>query len=137
MERVDIAKRFFINDHFAMQTTGIDIVDVGDHYSKASLKISGSILNGAGKVMGGAIFTLADFSFAVASNQLNEKSEVIEKTVTANSSITFLSPAKGDTLLSECRLIKDGRTTYTYEIKVTDNLGTQVALVIANGMKLC
>ena len=136
MERLENARKFFVRDHYAVMTTGIEILEVGDHYSRAELKISDKILNGAGKVMGGAIFTLADFSFAVASNKVDENCEVTEKTVTANSSISFLNPAKGTKLISECRLIKDGHKICTYEIKISDDLGTLVALVIANGMKV-
>ena len=136
MSQLEIAKNFFINDKFAMKTTGIDILEVGPHYAKTVLKINERILNGLGKVMGGAIFTLADFSFAVASNPLNEKGEAVEKTVTENSNISFLSSAKGDTLFCECILVKDGRTVCTYETKVTDNLGTLVAFVVTNGIKI-
>lgn len=127
---VEKAREFFIKDRFAMPTTGIEIEDVEDYYAKCSLKIEEKHLNAAGKVMGGAVFTLADFTFAVASNHNGEP------TVTTTSQITYLSAAKGEKLISESKLIKNGKTTCTYEINITDNLGTPVALVVTNGMKL-
>ena len=124
------AKAFFQDDRFATRTTGCEIIAVGDRYAKCALKIEDKHKNAAGNVMGGAIFTLADFTFAVASNykqQLN---------VSTSSQITFLGRAKGTQLLAESRLIKDGRTTCFYEITIHDELGTLIALATISGMKL-
>jgi acyl-CoA thioesterase len=44
--------------------------------------------------------------------------------------------AKGKKLISESRLIKDGRTTCLYEINISDELGTKVAFATFTGMKL-
>jgi acyl-CoA thioesterase len=44
--------------------------------------------------------------------------------------------AKGKKLYSASRLIKDGRTTCIYEIDITDELGTKVAMATFTGMKL-
>lgn len=136
MEQLDIARDFFRSDRYAMVTTGIDILEVEPHHAKTVLKIHDGILNGLGNVMGGAIYTLADFTFAVSSNLLDDQGKLVEKTVTTNSSITYLSPVKGTELYGESHLIKNGRTCCTYEIRITDNLGTLVALVVTNGMKI-
>lgn len=125
-----------MSDRYAMVTTGIDILEVEDHHVKTVLKIDEKILNGLGHVMGGAIYTLADFTFAVSSNLMDGEGNLVEKAVTANSTITYLSPAKGTTLYGESFLIKNGRTCITYEIRITDDVGTLVALVVTNGMKI-
>ena len=80
--------------------------------------------------MGGAIFTLADYTFAVSSN-FNQP-----QTVSITSQINFIGMAKGKKLISESRLIKDGRSTCLYEIDITDELGTKIALATFTGMKL-
>ncbi len=80
--------------------------------------------------MGGAIFTLADYTFAVSSN-FNQP-----QTVSITSQINFIGMAKGKKLISESRLIKDGRTTCLYEINISDELGTKVAFATFTGMKL-
>jgi len=128
MTELEKARQFFLNDRYAMKTTGIEILDVALHYAKCSLKIDDRHLNAIDKVMGGVFFTLADFTFAVSSN-LNG-----ETTVTQNSSITYLGKVKGDSLISESHLIKSGKTTCTYEIFIKDNLGNPIALVISNGI---
>ena len=44
--------------------------------------------------------------------------------------------AKGTKLISESRVIKDGRSTCLYGIDITDDLGTKIAFVTISGMKL-
>ena len=78
-------------------------------------------LNANSVPMGGAIFTLADFTFAVAANGHSQRI-----TVTQQVSVTFLSPSRGKTLIAEAKCLKAGRTTCLYAVDVTDDLGAQV-----------
>lgn len=77
--------------------------------------------------MGGAIFTLADFAFAVASNWNKPLN------VSTTSQITFLGTAKGARLVAEARKVKEGRSTCYYLVDVSDDLGNPVAHVTASG----
>ncbi|MCR5698597.1 MAG: PaaI family thioesterase [Treponemataceae bacterium] len=129
-ENLKKAREFFYQDLFSAEAAKIQIDEVGDHYAKCSFEIGRIHQNAYGGVMGGAIFTLADFTFAVASN-FNAP-----QTVSVTSQITYLGMAKGKKLIGESKLIKDGRTTCFYEIDITDDLGTKVAFVSINGMKL-
>ena len=130
MTAVEEAKAFFMEDRFAMVTTGIEIEEVGEHYAKCSLKLDDRHRNATGHVMGGAMYTLADFVFAVATNT---KDSV---TVTTVSQISYLGTPKGDVLYGEAKLLKDGRRTCFYEIHITDNLGNIVAVVSTSGTHL-
>ena len=76
--------------------------------------------------MGGTIFTLADFAFAVASNQNG-------RDVVAGLSDYLLKSAKGKHLTAVARQIKDGKRVCFYEVVVSDELGTEVAFVTING----
>ena len=49
---------------------------------------------------------------------------------------SYLSAVKGTVLYAESRLIKDGRRNCFYEISVTDDLDTPVALVSVTGAHL-
>lgn len=80
--------------------------------------------------MGGVLFTLADFAFAVAANNSGPL------TVTAVSQISFLSAARGSVLTAETRLVKDGKRSCYFQIDITDDLGTLVATVSSSGMHL-
>lgn len=124
---VQAAKDFFINDKFAMVTSGIDIVLVDNNYAKCKMVVDERHKNAVGQVMGGAIYTLADFTFAVATNFGHPA------TVTVVSQITYFSVMKGDTLFAESKLIKDGKRNCFYEIEITDDLGTLIAKVNTTG----
>ena len=126
---VEEARRIFLQDRYAMVTTGIDILEVADGYAKCCFKPDEKHKNARGTVMGGALFTLADFTFAVASNYNKPYG-----TVTNVSQITFLRSASAGTVFAESRLIKDGRTACTYEISITDSSGRLLAIVSVNGI---
>ena len=131
MTELEKAREIFANDLYATEATDIQIDEVGEHYSKCSFMLAKKHQNAYGGLMGGAIFTLADFAFAVASNFNAEK-----KTVSLSSQITYLGMSKGKKISAETRLIKDGRSTCFYEIDITDDVGTKIAFVTINGMHL-
>ena len=64
-QKLEQVQKVFANDRFATEN-GVVIDEVDDGYAKCSLEIQPHHLNAGGTVMGGAIFTLADFAFAVA-----------------------------------------------------------------------
>ena len=130
MSDLEKAREFFGQDFYATKATGIVIEEVGDHYARCSFDITRNHQNAYGGVMGGATFTLADYTFAVASN-FNQP-----QTVSVTSQINFIGMAKGKKLIAEASYIKDGRTTCLYEIRITDDLGTKIAFVTISGMKL-
>lgn len=130
MTDLEKAREFFGGDFFATKASGIIIDEVGDHYAKCSMEITRNHQNAYGGVMGGATFTLADYTFAVASN-FNQP-----QTVSVTSQINFIGMAKGKKLIAVSRMIKDGRSTCLYEIDVEDDLGTKVAFVTISGMKI-
>jgi len=82
---------FFKNDRYA-QHMGIEIVEFKKGYCKTQLKITDRHLNAANVVHGGAIFTLADLAFAVASNSHGSLA------LSVNANITFLKGVSGGTL---------------------------------------
>ena len=124
------AREVFKDDIYAMETTGIIIEKADKNYAKCSLKIEKKHLNANHCVMGGAIFTLADFAFAVASNYEGTA------TVSLSSNIQYLNVAKGTTLIAEVSCLKAGKRTCVMETMITDELGTQVAKVTGTGCRL-
>lgn len=120
-------KEKFVNDLFVSQGLEAVIDEASYGYAKCSMEIQPRHCNALGIPMGGAVFTLADFAFAVAANQ--EGRDV----VTQASQITFLKPAKGKYLTAIANQVKDGKRICFYEVKVTDDLGNDVAFVTING----
>lgn len=123
------ARAEFADDRFATGA-GVRIEAVGDRYAKCSLRLTERHLNAAGQTMGGAIFTLADFTFAVAANFRQPH------TVTLTSEIRYLTAPKGKTLFAESRLVKDGKRAAFFTVGVTDDLGTAVASVTFTGFRV-
>ena len=114
-------QQFAQNDTFA-ELLGIELVDVSEGRAKARLKISAKHLNGHHTVHGGAIFTLADFVFAAASNSYGTVAVAI------NVNISYVNAVTGGTLTAEAREMSRNPKLATYSIPVTDERGELVAL---------
>lgn len=129
MTKLEEARAFFAGDRFATEN-GAEIDEIGEHYAICSMKITPHHLNAAGRVMGGAVFMLADFAFAVASNFGHPAD------VTTTSQITFLRPSQGKLLYAKSQELRRGRTAVYYETSVTDDTGALIARVTASGQVL-
>ena len=132
MPNLEELRERFSRDLFATALTGIEIREAEPGRAICDLPLRPEHMNANHVPMGGAIFTLADFTYAVAANAAGEAWDAITQHV----SITFLSPAKGTKLTAEARSIKDGRATCLYEVTVCDDLGTQVAFATVNGFHI-
>lgn len=130
MNEIDKVREFFARDLFATSATGIEITEIGDRWAKCTLTLDSRHKNAAGQVMGGVIFTLADFAFAVATNREGSV------TVTTSSNIAYLNAVKGEVLIAETKLLRDGKRNCFYQIDITDEFGTHVATVSSVGTHL-
>ena len=128
MSALEEIRNRFKNDHFATDATGIVIDSAEPGKAVCSMNLEERHMNENNVPMGGAVFTLADFTCAIASNGYSER-----KTVSQNVSITFLSPAKGKRLIAEASCLREGRTTALYMADVRDEIGTYVAHAVLNG----
>ena len=126
---VDEAKEFFYKDKFAVNT-GITLDELTEDEAICSLKLTDEHRNAYGGVMGGVIFTLGDFAFAVLSNQIHQI------TVAQQVDIHYLSAPKGDKLIARATCRKDGRTSSIVNVDISDDLGRDVAQFIGTGFKL-
>ena len=119
-------RKIFEGDRFATEN-GAVIDEVGDGTATCSLDITDSHRNAMGAVMGGVYFTLADFAFAVAANWQKIGC------VSLRSDISFLGAAKGKRLIAKALCLKDGRSTATYRVDVTDDFGNLCATLTVTG----
>lgn len=120
------AERFFANDLFAVEQAGITIEEVGEHRAVCRMALTPQHKNANHAVMGGAIFTLADFTAAVAANSTG----VLSVTTTAN--IQFLSLTKGTVLFGHAEPIKVGRSMTVLSVAIKDDLDVTVAYAVMN-----
>ncbi len=128
-ESVEEAREFFYKDKFAVNT-GVTLDSLTEDEAVCSLDVTDEHRNAYGGVMGGVIFTLADFAFAVLSNQIHQL------TVAQQVSINYLSAPKGDKLIAEAYCRKNGRNSSIIIVNVSDDIGRDVAQFVGTGFKL-
>lgn len=118
--KLEELQKLYKNDRFATNA-GCKIVLADTDKVICEMPITQGVLNALGGVMGGAIFTLADLAFAVASNLNGVPSVAIE------SNIRFYAATKGTKLIATCKTDKDGRNLGHYTVEITDDLGKKIA----------
>lgn len=115
----------FAGDKFATQAAGCRVVEGRRGHAVCEMELADIHRNAMGGVMGGAIFTLADFALAIACN-IGE-----EPTVSVSNTIEFMSAAKGSKLIATCDVDKSGRRLGFYTVDVKDDTGRAVARMCA------
>ena len=126
---IDEARAYFSGDRFATEN-GMTLEERDESHAVTSLALGARHRNALGGVMGGAIFTLADFAFAALTNDL-ERVAVAQQV-----SISYLSAPKGTRLIATARYRKDGRTSCVVNVDVVDDTGRDVAQFVGTGFKL-
>ena len=138
MDLTPVARTIFAKDIYATKVTGINIEYVDENRTVCSMELTDIHLNAKGFVMGGAIFTLADFAFAIAANSdiMASGQDAELQWVSSSSTIHFLSPAKDSPLRATTTKIKQGRNQALIQISVTDSSDRQIALVTTSGTRI-
>jgi len=119
---------FFKGDQFAAHA-GVELLESGKGYSKARMLIKPMHLNGGGVCQGGAIFTLADFAFAVACNSH------ARLTFSITSNINIFKSEKEGYLYAEATEVFDHKKLSTCEVKVTNDKGELIATFSGTGYR--
>jgi acyl-CoA thioesterase len=129
---IDKIRDFFSADRYA-RDAGIVIDSVTEDQVTCSMELQDKHRNAGGAVQGGAIFTLADFTFAVHSNLDMVLGAPVGVTVGQSCSISFLKSSRGRRLLAESACLSKGRTMSVYRISIRDDLGIPIAEMHGNG----
>jgi len=115
-------KEFFQKrDQFA-KYVGIELVEAAKGKAKVRLKIKEHHLNGVNLVHGGAIFSLADFAFAVASNSHGTMALGI------NANISYVKSAEDGILTAEAFEVARNSKLATYQINITNEKDELIAI---------
>ena len=114
-------KQILTRDRYAKHS-GIELVSVSPGHAVAQMPIQAHHLNALGSVQGGAIFTLADFAFAAASNAHGKAA------VASNVSITYMKAASSGTLRAEARELSVNPKLGSYTVNVTDEHDNLIAV---------
>ena len=129
---VQAIRRFLeAHDRFAAHN-GITVEDADYDYGKVSLAFEDHAKNSLDMLHGGALFTLADMAFGLASNFGQEDGTMIS----TNATISYMKSAKTGPIVAEARLANGGRHLATYEVKIYDGQGTYIACAMISGYRL-
>jgi len=112
------------NDRFA-QHNGIHLASIGIGTAIAEMPVSDNHLNGVNIIQGGALFTLADFAFAAASNSNGRIA------VATNATITFFKGISSGKLTAIAKELNVGKTLSHYSVDIFDQKGTKIAYFTA------
>lgn len=118
---LSLVRRMLRRDRFAA-AQGIVLAEVREGYARARMRLTPRHMNGVGVAQGGAVFTLADFAFAAASNSHGTVA------VGLDTSMTFARAGTGGTLTAEAHEVVVSRRVSVCEVRVTDREGALVAL---------
>lgn len=107
------AERMINGDKLA-KLLGIAILECRTGYSKAIMPHDKRLLNAAGILHGGAIFSLADIALAFAANSSEETA------LTISASISFFKAGQDGPFMAEAREISASSKLGHYEVTVYD-----------------
>ncbi len=116
-----LVRRLMRRDRWAA-TAGATIEEVREGRARVRMRLRPAHLNGVGVVQGGAVFTLADYAFAIASNSHGTVAVALDV------SITFARAARTGTLVAEAVEESLSRRVSVCNVRVTDDAGEVVAL---------
>ena len=126
---IEEAREFFKGDKFATNL-GVSLEKLDADSCECSLELNDGHKNDVGGVMGGVMFTLADFAFAVLSNNLHSP------TVAQQVSVNYLSAPKGNKLIARAVCKKNGRSSSIINVDVSDDTGRDIVQFVGTGFKL-
>jgi acyl-CoA thioesterase len=115
------AREFFAADLFA-RDMGMELVSVSPGEATVSMKIRDSHRNSHGTVHGGALFTLADVAFALASNSHGIDASAI------NANITYMTAASGGVLTAVAEEFALNHKLASYTVTITDDEERKIAI---------
>lgn len=112
--------RMMGSDAYA-ELTGLEILRAEPGYAEVRLPVTPEVLNGHGNVHGGALYMLADYAGALASNMLGTP------TIAVNGSISYLRAVRSDHVTAKARTVKSGKRINFQVVELLNAEGESVA----------
>lgn len=131
MNITEIMEYLNTRDRFCV-ANDMKITVLAEGYAEAEMTIDEKKLNGLDVVQGGAIYTLADFAFAGASNANKED----RRCIGSASNINYIRPGSGSKLKAVAKIIHAGKKTCLSNVEVLNDQGKIVATATFQGFML-
>ncbi len=116
----EVRKYLEENDRFA-ELAGVEVIDSGRGWAEAKLKLGPEHLNSLGTVHGGAIFTLADVTFAAATHVDGRQAPGIHV------SVNYFKSISEGTLYARAEKVHGHPKLSTYRVKIKNEAGELIA----------
>lgn len=113
-------ERFIERDYFAKHL-GIEVIEASEGRARARMEVGEHLLNSAGTLHGGALFSLADAAFSAASNSHGTLAMAI------SASISYFRAVTSGTLSASAEEISLNPRLATYLIRIEDDAGMVIA----------
>ena len=105
---------FLLSQDATLRSLGLERLSIKPGHATVAMTVLPAMVNGIGITHEGAVFTLADATFSLASNSYNER------TVAAHCCISFLRPTKlGDRLIATAIEVGRSARSGIYDVSVT------------------
>ena len=118
---MNAVKAFFNRADAFARHNGMTITHLREGYAVAEMELQPWHWNAANTVHGGALFTLADFAFAAASNSRDRLA------LSINSSISIFKGAREGKLIAEAREVSSNAKLAGFEVSVRNEAGELLA----------
>lgn len=112
------------------ELTGLEVTRAEPGNVEVRLPVTSKILNGHGMVHGGALFTLADYAAAAASNLYGEP------TMATHGSISYLRAVGGGVITAKARTVKAGKRMKFQVVDIFDENGQLAATFQGGGINV-
>ena len=117
MERIELIAAHLEADPYAAML-GITLADVDDETVTVAMPVTEHHENFLGGTHGGALFSVADCAFSLASNAYDDPAVAVNTHLAITASTTV-----GDTLTATAAEVHRGNTLATYRVEVTRDDG--------------
>ena len=122
----------FGRDNFA-EYLGLELVTAADGKAAAKLDVKPHHLNGVGIVHGGAIYSLAVWTLAIAANCADIGTDIC---VGTGGAINYISNISKGTLYAHAEPVHIGKRMVTYRVTVMDNNEKIIAVLQGSGYRM-
>ncbi|MDR0413405.1 MAG: PaaI family thioesterase [Dysgonamonadaceae bacterium] len=128
LNRLPALEAFLKADRYAA-FSGVELLEVAPGRAKARMQVREMHLNAGNVVQGGALFTLADLTFAAAVNAYGNLAVSVE------TSIRYFKSVGSGTLFAEARVLHLHRKLATVEVTITGEEQELIALFTATAYR--
>ena len=106
---------------------GLEVLETGDELARAQVKVRDELLQPAGLVHGGVFASIAESLTAQATSRAVREGGMTAQGLSSQTS--FMRPIVGGTIHATARRRHRGRTTWVWEVDITDDEDRLCALV--------